>query len=65
MTATNHQPNTQKPPLANLPLPAEVFARVIAFLAAGHNGQVILDVHKGKIKAARITEIVRAEDEAA
>lgn len=63
MTATDHQPKPQA--TAQLPLPADIWQRVIAFLGSKHSGQVILDVHQGQIKAARITEVVRTNEEAA
>lgn len=45
-------------PAANLKLPAEIWARVIAFLATRHDGDVILTVRDGRIVGAKIIEYV-------
>lgn len=42
------------------PIPAHIWSRILVFLAARVNGQVVLNVHEGKVQAAEIREVVRA-----
>lgn len=44
-------------------LPAAVAARIQAFIAAGHTGQIVLDVKDGRIMGARLTEYVHVKTE--
>ena len=39
-----------------VPLPALVQQKIAAFLAAGHTGQIVLDVKEGRVLAYKLTE---------
>lgn len=41
------------------PIPAHIWTRVLEFLAAGVNGQIVLHVNEGRVEKAEINEILR------
>jgi hypothetical protein len=50
---------TDKPPI-----PAGIWARILAFLSAGATGQIVLNVHRGKVRAVSLNEQIRDDAEA-
>lgn len=44
------------------PLPPRTWARIKAFLDAGHTGQIVLEVKDGRVLAYRVTECGRERD---
>jgi hypothetical protein len=47
------------------PIPAGVWQRMLAFLAAGKTGQIVLDVHRGRVSAVSINERYREDEPSA
>ena len=44
-----------------LPIPPLLWARITAFLRAGSTGQVVLDVHRGRVTSVSLTDRLRDE----
>jgi hypothetical protein len=43
------------------PIPPALWQRVLSFLRDGATGQIVLDVHRGKVTAVSLNERVRDE----
>ncbi len=44
-------------------IPSAIFERIKKFLGAGATGQIVLDVHAGRIRKAVIADHFKAEDD--
>lgn len=46
-----------------LPIPDNVYRKMLGFLLARHHGRIELDIRDGKIIQCRILETIRPDDE--
>jgi hypothetical protein len=44
------------------PIPTSIWQRILAFLRAGHTGQIVLEVHRGKVSKASLNEHIRENE---
>ena len=42
-----------------VPIPAALWQRIQAFLKSGASGQIVLDIHAGKVQGASLNERIR------
>jgi hypothetical protein len=43
------------------PIPRALWDRIVAFLASGSTGQIVLDVNRGRVVSASLNERVRED----
>jgi hypothetical protein len=49
---------------AAVPIPANLWRKMLAFMEAGYTGQALFDVRNGHIEGLRLTEFVRPDPRA-